>query len=77
MRLLLITFYISLFLGLSFIWIEVILKLIDEMIKVHVGFCIPIPIILILWYLFTGLIFKEVNRQIKIIRFSKNTQIKK
>lgn len=76
MRLLLITFYISLFLGLSFIWIEIILKLIDEMNKIHVGFCIPIPIVLMLWYLSAGLIFKGINRQIKIIKFSKNEKNK-
>lgn len=72
MRLLYITFLFSLFLGLSFIYLEIILKLVDEMNKVHIGFCMFIPIMLMVWYLSAGLIFRTINRQFKIIKFSKN-----
>lgn len=71
MRLLYIAFLFSLFIGLSIIWINIIDKLLENMSKISIGFCIPIPIILILWYLLSSLIFKTIDKEVRRIKLDK------
>jgi hypothetical protein len=39
--------------------------------KVHLIFCIFIPIVLIIWYLMSGLCFTAINQQFKKIKLNK------
>lgn len=71
MRSLYIAILFLFFVALSIVWVEVIMKLIYNMNEVHIIFCMFIPIVLIIWYICSGLIFTSINQQFKKIRYKK------